>query len=58
MTAMGGNGFIIKTPSEQRLEHLEQLKRPLTPDESAELQRALHANYVRGWRKTREHEPA
>lgn len=37
----------IKTPSEQRLEWLEGLKRPLTDDESRELQRALHAVYCR-----------
>jgi hypothetical protein len=40
-------GITIKTPSEQRLEWLEGLKRPLTDAESAELQRALHAVYCR-----------
>ena len=41
------SAFRIKTPSEQRLEWLESLKRPLTDEESAELQRALHAVYCR-----------
>jgi hypothetical protein len=36
-----------KTRAELRLEHLQSLRRELTPDESAELQRALHAVYCR-----------
>lgn len=39
--------LVIKTPSEQRLEWLESLKRPLTPKESDDLRRALHAVYSR-----------
>ena len=45
------NAFRFKTRAEQRLEWLEGLKRPLTQDESEELQRALHAVYVRERRK-------
>lgn len=37
--------FAIKTPSQQRLEWLESLKRPLTSEESDELRRAMHAVY-------------
>lgn len=43
----------IKTPAEQKLEWFCGLKRPLTDDESAELQRSLHAKYVRDWRLAR-----
>ena len=43
----GGEQPIILTSAEQRLAWLEALKRPLTADESAELQRALHAIYCR-----------
>ena len=50
----------IKTRSEQRLEWLESLRRPLTDEESAELQRCLHAIYVRNRNlaRSRETEPA
>ncbi len=46
--------FATKTRAEQRLEHFEQIKRPLTDDESAELQRSLHAVYASNWRTARE----
>jgi hypothetical protein len=39
--------FAFKTLSEQRLEWLESLRRPLTNQESDELRRALHAVYCR-----------
>lgn len=47
------NALRIKTPSEQKLEWLESLKRPLSDEESAELQRCLHAVYCREWRQRR-----
>lgn len=34
-----------KTISEQKLEHLQSLKRPLSDDESDDLRRAMHAVY-------------
>ncbi len=37
--------FRPKTIAEQRLEHLEGLKRPLTDEESEQLRRSLHAVY-------------
>lgn len=37
----------FKTRSEQKLEWLESLDRPLTDEESNELHRALHAVYCR-----------
>jgi hypothetical protein len=37
----------LKTISEQKLEWLESLRRPLTSEESDELRRALHAVYCR-----------
>lgn len=37
----------VRTPSEQKLEWLQGLKRPLTEDESDQLRRALHAIYCR-----------
>lgn len=39
------NAPAFKTRSEQRLEWLEGLKRPLTDIESDELRRCLHATY-------------
>ena len=39
------SAFRFKTRSEQRLEYLENLRRPLTDAESEELQRCLHAVY-------------
>jgi hypothetical protein len=39
-----------KTRAEQRLAHIEGLKRPLTDAESEELHRCLHAIYVRNLR--------
>lgn len=49
------NGETIRTRSEQRLEWLEKQGRrgELTPAESDELHRCLHAIYVREWRKRR-----
>lgn len=41
----------IKTRSEQRLEQLKALRRPLTEAEQGELYRALHAVYMRDWRR-------
>jgi hypothetical protein len=38
-------GVRIKTAAEQRLEYLENLRRPLTDSESDELRRAMHAVY-------------
>lgn len=37
--------YRFKTRAEQRLEYLESLKRPLSDEESVELQRCLHAVY-------------
>jgi hypothetical protein len=42
----------FKTMSEQKLEWLESLGRPLTDEESEELQRALHAVYCRNQRNS------
>lgn len=39
-----------KTRSEQRIEQLINIGRPLTDEESEELYRALHADYMRKWR--------
>lgn len=39
------NAPLIKTRSEQKLEWLEGLKRPLTDEESDDLRRSLHAVY-------------
>lgn len=41
---------VLKTKSEQRIEHLINIGRPLTDEESDELYRALHADYMRKWR--------
>lgn len=38
------------TRSQQRIQQLVALKRPLTEEESDELYRALHADYMRKWR--------
>lgn len=45
------NAFAFKTRSQQRLEYLDGLKRPLTDEESADLQRCLHAIYERERRR-------
>ena len=45
--------FTFKTYSEQRLEWLKTRNRPLTDEESDELYRALHAIYVRDWKRHR-----
>lgn len=42
-----------KTRAEQRIEQLVNAGRPLTPEESDELYRALHADYMRKWRTER-----
>lgn len=47
------NALFIKTPAEQKLEWFSGLHRPLTDEESAELQRSLHAKYVHDWRLAR-----
>lgn len=39
-----------KTISQQKLEHLQSLRRPLSDEESDELRRAMHAVYVRDMR--------
>ncbi len=39
-----------KTRSQQRIEQLINAGRPLTQAEGDELQRALHADYMRKWR--------
>lgn len=44
------NALAIKSPSEQKLEWLESLRRPLTEAESDDLRRALHAVYCRNRR--------
>lgn len=45
------NPALIRTPSEQKLEHLERLGRPLTDEESEMLRRAMHAIYCRQRRR-------
>lgn len=44
------NTEVTKTRSEQRIEQLINCGRPLTEEESNELYRALHADYMRKWR--------
>jgi hypothetical protein len=39
--------FAFKTRSEQQLEYLQGLKRPLTDQESDDLRRSMHAVYCR-----------
>jgi hypothetical protein len=43
----------FKTRSEQRLEQLEAIRRPLTKREGDDLRRCLHAIYMRNWRLER-----
>lgn len=43
-----------KTRSQQRIEQLVNAGRPLTDDESNDLYRALHADYMCKWRKARD----
>jgi hypothetical protein len=43
----------FKTRAEQKLEWLSSLDRPLTERESIEVERAMHAIYVRDWRSRR-----
>jgi hypothetical protein len=38
--------LIIKTKSQQKLEYFETLKRPLTAEESDDLQRTMHSVYA------------
>lgn len=47
------NIHTTKTRSEQRIEQLINIGRPLTEEESDELYRALHADYMRKWRLAR-----
>jgi class 3 adenylate cyclase len=44
------NYQVALTRSQQRIKHLIALKRPLTVEESEDLYRALHADYMRKWR--------
>jgi hypothetical protein len=44
------NYQVALTPSQQRLVDLINIGRPLTNEESDELYRALHADYMRKWR--------
>jgi hypothetical protein len=44
------NRELTKTRSQQRIEQLINAGRPLTDEESDELYRALHADYMRKWR--------
>lgn len=46
-----GGGITIKTRSEQTLEWLESLGRPLTDSESDQLKRSMHAIYMKNWRQ-------
>lgn len=46
-------GIPTRTKAEQRIEHLINIGRPLTDQESDELYRALHADYMRKWRQER-----
>lgn len=46
-------GDTLKTKAEQRIEQLVNAGRPLTDAESDDLYRALHADYVRKWKKAR-----
>jgi hypothetical protein len=41
------------TRSQQRIAQLINIGRPLTDEESDELYRALHADYMRKWRKAK-----
>ena len=43
----------FKTKSQQKLEWYESLKRPLTDEESAELQRVMRAVYWNEWNRDR-----
>lgn len=47
------NREATKTRSEQRIEQLINCGRPLSDQESDELYRALHADYMRKWRLAR-----
>ena len=42
-----------QTRSQQRIQQLINIGRPLTEEESDELYRALHADYMRKWRAER-----
>lgn len=45
--------MILKTKSEQIIEQMVNAGRPLTDEESDDLYRALHADYMHKWRKAR-----
>lgn len=47
------NIHVTKTRSEQRIDQLVNAGRPLTDEESEELYRALHADYMHKWRAAR-----
>jgi hypothetical protein len=48
------NAHITLTPSQQRMKRLLAITdRPLTEEESDDLYRALHADYMRQWRLAR-----
>lgn len=47
------NAHATLTRSQQRIEQLINCGRPLTDDESDELYRALHADYMWKWRQHR-----
>lgn len=42
--------FQAKTRAEQKLDHLQSLDRPLSAAEKAEIDRCIHAIYMREWR--------
>jgi hypothetical protein len=46
------SAFSPKTKAEQRLDHLTNLKRPLTNAESEELRKAMHAVYCHDRRQS------
>jgi len=52
------NAFAPLTAAEQRVTHLEALRRPLTDEESDLLRRSLHAVYCRNIRLRKEAEQA
>jgi hypothetical protein len=52
------NIHATKTRSEQRIEQLINIGRPLSELEAEELYRALHADYMRKWRAAKAHAAA
>ena len=47
---LGDEPLLYRTRAELRLAELEAIERPLTKAEGADLQRCLHAIYMRNWR--------